>query len=46
VLNVAGPRESQAPGIHAEALALLRDVLAAVSHLPHGEEPRPAGTSR
>ena len=27
VLNVAGPRESQAPGIHAEALALLAAVL-------------------
>jgi hypothetical protein len=28
-LNVAGPRESGAPGIHAEALALLRRVLSA-----------------
>jgi hypothetical protein len=28
VLNVAGPRESQAPGIHGEALALLDAVLA------------------
>jgi hypothetical protein len=27
VLNVAGPRESQAPGIHAQALALLESVL-------------------
>jgi hypothetical protein len=27
VLNVAGPRESQAPGIHAETLALLAAVL-------------------
>ena len=27
VLNVAGPRESEAPGIHGEALALLRAVL-------------------
>jgi hypothetical protein len=29
VLNVAGPRESQAPGIHADALALLREIVAA-----------------
>jgi hypothetical protein len=28
VLNVAGPRESEAPGIHEEAAALLRRVLA------------------
>jgi hypothetical protein len=28
VLNVAGPRESRAPGIHAAALAFLRTVLA------------------
>jgi hypothetical protein len=27
VLNVAGPRESESPGIHAEATALLRQVL-------------------
>lgn len=27
-LNVAGPRESRAPGIHAEAAAYLRDLLA------------------
>jgi len=27
VLNVAGPRESEAPGIHAEAAALLEQVL-------------------
>lgn len=27
VLNVAGPRESEAPGIHAEARALLKAVL-------------------
>lgn len=27
VLNVAGPRESQSPGIHAEASALLRQLL-------------------
>jgi hypothetical protein len=27
VLNVAGPRESEAPGIHDEAAALLREVL-------------------
>lgn len=27
VLNVAGPRESQRPGIHARALTLLREVL-------------------
>jgi len=39
VLNVAGPRESHAPGIQAEALALLREVLAATPHLPRGEEP-------
>ncbi len=31
VLNVAGPRESEAPGIHEEVLALLRAVLAAAS---------------
>lgn len=36
VLNVAGPRESEVPGIHARALALLRGVLG----LP--ETPRPA----
>ena len=30
VLNVAGPRESEAPGIHDEAVALLRDLLANV----------------
>jgi predicted Rossmann fold nucleotide-binding protein DprA/Smf involved in DNA uptake len=29
VLNVAGPRESEAPGIHAEATELLRRLLAA-----------------
>jgi hypothetical protein len=29
VLNVAGPRESQAPGIHARAKAFLREVLRA-----------------
>ena len=46
VLNVAGPRESQAPGIHADALALLREVLAAALHTPRGEEPGPRGTSR
>ena len=28
VLNVAGPRESQCPGIGAEARAFLREVLA------------------
>jgi hypothetical protein len=28
VLNVAGPRESAAPGIHAEALSLIQMVLA------------------
>ena len=33
-LNVAGPRESEAPGIHAQALALLGAVLDA---LPRGE---------
>jgi hypothetical protein len=36
VLNIAGPRESQAPGIHADALALLREVLAAL-HTPRGK---------
>jgi len=46
VLNVAGPRESQAPGIHTDALALLREVLAAVLHMPRGKEPGPRGTSR
>ena len=46
VLNVAGPRESQAPGIQADALALLREILAAVLHAPRGEEPGPHGTSR
>jgi hypothetical protein len=46
VLNVAGPRESQAPGIHAEALALLREVLAAVLPRPRGEGPGTHDTSR
>jgi hypothetical protein len=35
VLNVAGPRESEAPGIYAEALAFLRQVL--VSSGPEDE---------
>lgn len=35
VLNVAGPRESEAPGIHAQALAALRALLAAS---PEGRE--------
>ncbi len=44
VLNVAGPRESEAPGIHDEALALLRALLgpastASASH-PPGENDR------
>lgn len=30
VLNVAGPRESEAPGIHDEAVALLRELLSGV----------------
>ena len=34
VLNVAGPRESEAPGIHDEALALLRAVLGSASTGP------------
>jgi len=34
-LNVAGPRESEAPGIYGEALALLRSVLGAI---PPGDE--------
>jgi hypothetical protein len=46
VLNVAGPRESQAPGIHADALALLREVLAAALQPPRGEGAGPPGTSR
>ena len=33
VLNIAGPRESEAPGIHAAAAALLRDALPAWSRL-------------
>jgi len=43
VLNVAGPRESQAPGIHADALALLGEVLATTLAVPRGES---RGTSR
>lgn len=39
-LNVAGPRESEAPGIYAEALALLLAVLEA---LPAGDGSAPAG---
>jgi len=31
VLNVAGPRESKSPGIHAHALSLLRDLLPRLS---------------
>jgi hypothetical protein len=46
VLNVAGPRESQAPGIHADALALLTEVLAAALRIPRGERPGLSGTSR
>ena len=46
VLNVAGPRESQAPGIHADALALLREVLTAALQTPRGERPGPPGTWR
>jgi len=34
VLNVAGPRESEAPGIHDQAAALLREVLS-------GNDPEP-----
>ncbi len=40
VLNVAGPRESEAPGIHDEALALLRAILGPVST---GSAPHPLG---
>ena len=36
-LNVAGPRESEAPGIHDQAAALLRELLSATS----GDGPRP-----
>jgi hypothetical protein len=46
VLNVAGPRESQAPGIHADALSLLREVLADARAVPRGEEQGPDDTSR
>ena len=40
ILNVAGPRESEAPGIHDEALALLRAILGPSST---GSEPHPLG---
>ncbi len=44
VLNVAGPRESEAPGIHDEALALLRALLGPAStasaSYPPGENDR------
>jgi hypothetical protein len=37
-LNVAGPRESEAPGIYGQALALLCAILSAI---PHGEDGAP-----
>jgi hypothetical protein len=34
ILNVAGPRESSQPGIHAEAVRFLRELLAAAAGQP------------